>query len=231
MTVGRSYFFGLGLVLISIVLAAVASGQQGWSRVQTIKFGNAGAALNSVYFDGDDIWVVGADGYAARSFDDGRTFQQVSVGVDNGLNDVFARKDKIWMVGDGGVILRSTDEGRSFIKSYYSSHSTPASDPQNPSGGVDLYSVQFVDGETGYIVGDHGLILKTSNGGLSWREQRSGTDAQLFHLSFQDERGWVVGTGGIILHTDNGGQNWYPQRSGVKDDLNRVYFVSDNVGL
>src|SRR4030095_15429046 len=35
----------------------------------------------------------------------------------------------------------------------------------------------------------------------------------------------------LILHTGNGGRNWYPQRSGVSDDLNRVYMVTDRVGL
>jgi photosystem II stability/assembly factor-like uncharacterized protein len=219
------------IFIIATAFAATAFSQQGWSRINSVKQGGAAATINAVFYDGDDIWVVGANGYAARSYDDARTFQESNVGVSDGLNDVFVRKERIWVVGDGGLILRSTDSGRSWLKSFYSSRQIAAADPQNPSGGVDLYSVQFINEENGYIVGDHGLILATSNGGASWREQRSSTDAQLFHLSFQGERGWVVGTGGLILHTDNGGRNWYPQRSGTQDDLNRVYFVSEEIGL
>lgn len=40
---------------------------------------------------------------------------------------------------------------------------------QNPlPTGNDLRSVQFVNANTGYIVGDNGEILKTINGGQTW---------------------------------------------------------------
>lgn len=202
--------------------------QQGWSRLTIIKQENQPAVVNAVTYDGDNIWVVGAKGLIARSADDGRTFNTVASGVDVALNDVAVRGERISIVGDQGTILRSTDSGRSFIRSNYSLRYREG---QAEGGIVDLYSVQFSDKETGYIVGDRGLILATGNGGASWREQFSGTDAQLFHLSFRDTRGWVVGTGGKILHTTDGGRNWYPQRSGTTNDLNRVYFVDDRVGL
>jgi photosystem II stability/assembly factor-like uncharacterized protein len=63
------------------------------------------------------------------------------------------------------------------------------------------------------------------------RDQTSGTNAQLFHLSFQGKRGWVVGTGGLILNTRDSGKSWYPQQSGTTDDLNRVYNVSEETVL
>ena len=224
------------ILTVSLAVAAaavVASAQQGWSQGQTIKQGSGAAAVNAVYYDGDDIWVVGAHGFVARSPDDGGTFQESRVGIDEGLNDVYKRGDRIWIVGDHGTILRSTDDGRSFIRttSSPSGRGSAGGASQSQAGPIDLYSVLFTDPNRGFIVGDHGLILATSDSGLSWREQRSGTDAQLFHLSFQGDRGWVVGTGGVVLHTDDGGKNWYPQRSGVSEDLNRVYMVSDRKGL
>jgi photosystem II stability/assembly factor-like uncharacterized protein len=214
-----------------MVFSQAAHAQQGWTKLQTIKKNGQGAVINAVYYDGDDIWVVGAQGLLARSYDEGRTFQEVDSNVDVGLNDVYIRGGRIWIVGDGGTILKSTDSGRSFVKSVYTSRQKTSKDPQNPTNSLDLYSVQFTDADYGYIVGDSGLILASTNGGASWREQRSGTDAQLFHLSFQGDRGWVVGTGGVILHTDDAGRNWYAQRSGSNDDLNRVYLVNDKVGL
>jgi photosystem II stability/assembly factor-like uncharacterized protein len=215
------------VVLVTILQAAVFA-QQGWSRLTIIKQDDQPAVINAVTYDGDDIWVVGAKGLIARSFDEGRTFNAVPSAVDVGLNDVTVRGERISIVGDQGTILRSTDGGRSFIRSNYSLRYREG---QGKGGIVDLYSVQFIDKDTGYIVGDQGLILTTGNGGASWREQYSGSDAQLFHLSFRDSRGWVVGTGGKILHTTDSGRNWYPQRSGVQEDLNRVYFVDDRVGL
>src|SRR6185369_6046255 len=166
--------------------------QQGWSRLTIIKQGDQPAVVNAVTYDGDDIWVVGAKGLIGRSSDEGGTFNAVPSSVDVGLNDVSVRGERISIVGDQGTILRSTDSGRSFIRSNYALRYREGQE----GGSVDLYSVQFIDKETGYIVGDKGLILSTSNGGASWREQYSGADAQLFHLSIRDRRGWVVGTGG-----------------------------------
>lgn len=212
----------------SLIFQFAVFAQQGWSRLTTIKQDDQPAVINAVAYDGDDIWVVGAKGLIARSSDEGRNFNQVASGVDVGLNDVTVRDERICIIGDQGVILRSTDGGASFIRSNYSLRYREG---QGEGGVVDLYSVQFIDKETGYIVGDRGLILVTVNGGASWREQFSGTDTQLFHLSIRGARGWIVGTGGKILHTTDGGRNWYPQRSGTPNDLNRVYFVDDRTGL
>jgi photosystem II stability/assembly factor-like uncharacterized protein len=214
------FLVAITLLATSFQLSAIA--QQGWSQAQIFKQGGKEATVNAVSYNGDEIWVVGADGLVARSFDEGRNFEKVDLNVTAGLNDVFVRKDDIWIIGDAGTIMLSTDGGRSFEKSPYK---PPA--PGSGSDPIDLYSVQFTDDRRGYIVGDDGLILASSDGGFSWREQRSGTNAQLFHLSFQGERGWVVGTGGVILHTDDSGRNWYPQRSGTSDDLNRVYLITD----
>ena len=231
MTIKSKFILSIVTVFLAAFFVQSARGQQGWTRVQSIKQGGKGAVINAVYYDGDDIWVVGGQGLLARSYDEGRTFQDVDSGVDVGLNDVYIRGGRMWIVGDGGTILRSTDGGRSFVKSIYASRNKTDNDPQNPTGYIDLYSVQFTDADYGYIVGDRGMIIASTNGGASWREQRSGTDAQLFHLSFQGDRGWVVGTGGVILHTNDAGRNWYPQRSGSTDDLNRVYLINDKVGL
>jgi photosystem II stability/assembly factor-like uncharacterized protein len=215
----------LGLVA---ALSVSALAQQGWSRAQSLRQKGRDATANAVLYDGDLVWIVGADGLVARSDDEARNFQEMDLGVSAGLNDVFSRKEDMWIVGDGGTILLSTDGGRSFVKSLGHSGSGRSTQGDAPR---DYYSVQFIDEETGYIVGDEGLILASNDGGVSWREQRSGTTAQLFHLSFQGKRGWVVGTGGVILHTVDGGRNWYPQSSGTTDDLNRVYFLTDKVGL
>jgi photosystem II stability/assembly factor-like uncharacterized protein len=216
----------IALVFLAALMCGVGLGQQGWAQLQILKSGGAPSGINSVFYDGDVIWVVGAKGLIAISHDDGQTFQEMNHGVDAGLNDISLRKDRICIVGDAGTILRSTDRGRSFVKIL-----RPGG-PSGPSGGqVDLYSVAFIDDDHPVIVGDHGLILASSDGGASWREQSSGSDAQLFHLSFRAEKGWAIGTGGTILHTDNGGRNWYSQRSGVKEDLNRVFMITDRVGL
>jgi photosystem II stability/assembly factor-like uncharacterized protein len=206
-----------------------AFGQQGWSRVNTIQKSGQPATINAVAFDGDIIWVVGADGLIMRSLDDGKTFEEVLIKTTDGLNDVFIRKESVWMVGDKGTIIYSTDGGQSFAKRIFEPQQRASSNSQNRF--LDLYSIEFADKERGFIVGDEGLILATTDGGRSWYEQKSGVQEQLFHLSFRGRDGWAVGTKGTILHTSNGGNNWYPQRSGTDKDLNRIFLITEKTGL
>lgn len=220
----------LTLVLVVAAASTVALAQQGWSQIHVIKQGDKVSTLNSVYYDGDRVWLVGADGLILQSYDYGENFSPVDSRVIVGLNDVFSLKNRVWIVGDAGTMLLSTDSGDTFVKSLYTTYGKgKRPQPSGSTDNLDLYSVQFMDGERGYIVGDEGLILSSYDGGVTWQERTSGTKAQLFHLSFRGKRGWAVGTGGAIVHTDNGGMNWYPQSSGTTDDLNRVLMVSDEV--
>jgi len=230
MTITRPELACCGLLALLAFLVFPAFCQQGWSITQPISRKGSRAAISAVYYDGDDVWVVGAQGLIARSYDDGRTFQDVDSGVTTGLNDVFASGKRVWVVGDAGAILKSTDDGRHFRQVQASA--ITGMQPQTAGGnGSDLYSLLFQNDTHGYIVGDHGLILSTSDSGATWRVQKSGSDAQLFHVAAKGERAWAIGTAGTILFTDNGGATWSPQVSAVREDLNRVYVVADRVLL
>jgi photosystem II stability/assembly factor-like uncharacterized protein len=95
----------------------------------------------------------------------------------------------------------------------------------------NVFSVHFVDANTGWAVGSGGTIVHTTNGGGSWEAQTSGTTATLWSVHFVDANtGWAVGAGGTILHTTNGGANWAAQTSGTTDWLYSVHFVDANTG-
>ena len=69
--------------------------------------------------------------------------------------------------------------------------------------------MRFVDPENGWISGQEGLILHTTDGGKTWQRQKSGTSVYLFSLSFIDRnRGWAIGDKSILLQTTDGGANW-----------------------
>ena len=56
-------------------------------------------------------------------------------------------------------------------------------------------------------MGLSGTILRTTDGGFTWRTQPSGTSNELFAVSFVDaDTGTAVGAGGIILRTNTGGE-------------------------
>ena len=79
-----------------------------------------------------------------------------------------------------------------------------------------LRALQFADSLTGWVAGDSGLILYTSNGGLDWIEQQSNTNNNIKDIFFLDEnRGWAIAwkeytppIGTTILSTTSGGEEW-----------------------
>lgn len=94
------------------------------------------------------------------------------------------------------------------------------------SGGIR--GVSFIDALNGWIVGDKGLCLRTSDGGATWTRLDLGSGATLRAVHFNsDGAGWICGdsdpdapparghvlTGrpenaAAVLHTRDGGANW-----------------------
>ena len=102
-----------------------------------------------------------------------------------------------------------------------------------PNSGTSqpLNAIQMLDANNGWVSGNGGTILKTTNGGEIWTPQSSGTTANLRDVHFVDaNRGWAVGDGGVIVTTSNGGGNWAPEPSGTTADLRAVHFASANAG-
>ena len=78
---------------------------------------------------------------------------------------------------------------------------------------------------TGFIVGEAGTILKTTDLGATWAPLTSGTTTTLHGVYlFDPDEGVAVGEKGLILRTTDGGAIWQTVRSGVKDSLRSVSF-------
>jgi photosystem II stability/assembly factor-like uncharacterized protein len=94
-----------------------------------------------------------------------------------------------------------------------------------------LSSVFFNNANTGYVVGDSGTILKTTDGGLNWLPLNSGTSVFLKSVHFPQENiGYVVGGGGTILKTTDGGINWIIKNSGITYSVVSIYFTDTETG-
>ena len=81
------------------------------------------------------------------------------------------------------------------------------------TSGVTAYlrDVFFVDNQTGWAVGDDGVILRTSDGGTTWVTQTSGTTHDMRAVFFLDANtGWAVGyaNNNVTLKTTDGGSTW-----------------------
>src|SRR5215471_14876616 len=87
----------------------------------------------------------------------------------------------------------------------------------------------LLDSGVGFVVGDAGTILKTTDAGMTWSPLTSGTTNALYDVYlFDATEGVVVGDQGLILRTTDGGGGWQGVTSGVKDALRSVSFSGVN---
>jgi len=91
-----------------------------------------------------------------------------------------------------------------------------------------LTSIFFINAKTGYAVGDHGTILKTTNGGDAWMSRGWNSVNNYKSVYFTDTIVGYVG-GPNIEKTNNGGLSWNSQ---LPDGyfINSIYFTDANTG-
>ena len=110
-------------------------------------------------------------------------------------------ENNVWVIGQDtraqqNLLLHTTNGGQTWIF-------------ETPPETSTLSAIDFVNPDTGWVVGSGGAVFKTTDGGSSWQAQASGTSTSLLDVSFLDSQvGIAVGYGGTLLRTDNGGSAW-----------------------
>lgn len=103
-----------------------------------------------------------------------------------------------------------------------------------------LYGVTFVDKNSGWTVGEGGMILATVDGGKTWQPQTSKVVVDLRGVSFVTPRkGWAVGANSTVVTTADGGRTWQVlaggQASGEVGEgeliLMGCHFVNETTGF
>lgn len=94
----------------------------------------------------------------------------------------------------------------------------------------DYESVYFTDDRTGFIVGENGVILKTTDKGINWIQKTSETEVGLNCVYFATTNtGYAVGDSGVILKTSNGGESWKKQESETSSDLTSIHCPNEQI--
>lgn len=123
-------------------------------------------------------------------------------------------------IGMGNQILKTTDSGNSWLTI-------------NTGISLTIYSLSFINENTGWGSGDNGRIIKTTNGGLNWQIVSQTGAFYLWDIFFVDaQTGWL-GCGAIyhgIQKTTNGGLNWNYQVSNVNSDVRAIHFLNNDTG-
>ena len=78
---------------------------------------------------------------------------------------------------------------------------------------LGVFGIQMTDDQNGYLCGQDGLIMRTRDGGKTWKRLNSRTHLFIFGLSFPDtNHGFFVGDRALVLSTTNGGESFFKRR-------------------
>lgn len=106
-----------------------------------------------------------------------------------------------------------------------------------------LYSVYFVDKDTGWIAGSNGTLLSTKDGGRTWGKEKTKTGDTFRDVYFSDKQnGWILcersvyRSGGAspsyLMQTSNGGADWQAlEFSEGEERMVRFFFSRNGTGF
>ncbi len=178
------------------------------------------------------VLLIGDLGLIYQSTNSGATFSYVNSGTTMNLKNSCVRNlNSIYLVGDSGTILKGD------IAHRWSRQTPPITRRTS-----NYYGISFPQGidtyATGFIVGEKGMILRTTDDGTIWNVVVNTPSVTLRGVFFPGNTpgfpggaGWAVGDSGIVLRTDDAGLHWVRQPSGTSSNLNRVLFTDSLHGL
>jgi photosystem II stability/assembly factor-like uncharacterized protein len=170
-------------------------------------------------------WAVGKSSTILHTANGGRTWkrQASAVPVEKHLFYVEAIDARtVWAVGDWGAIEVTHDGGATWEDRSLGTITVKVDESASRvtstlTDDVILYAVSFPDPRHGFVVGEFGTVLATSDGGTTWEKREVGTEKTLFGARFTSaEEGWAVGIDGLILHTRDGGWTWTVQHGSAR---------------
>lgn len=244
-TIFTAYFF----VAITCIYT-----QQGWQNLNTpfgggdihfknistgiisgYKTTNAGNNWYSINFGGFMSFPDQNTGYSTggglllktTNFGDSYFMQNLPPGII--LNDIDFRSVNIgYGCGETGKIVKTVNGGDNWFI------------VNNPlSIEYNLYNIQFIDSETGYISGvtyfrDTSVFMKTTNGGSNWNVQyylpsNWGWFTAMFFVNANT--GYIgAASHNYMLKTTNGGVNWLQYSIPTSNGIYSIHFPSVNTG-
>lgn len=143
-------------------------------------------AVNDVAFLNNDIAYAVGYGALLQTKDAGATWKQLNLTDDNYRSVFIIDKDNIWTVGFNGTIAHITNNGADYKK---------IKNGQNPFSNSDRYIDIAFKGKDGYIVGDAGVVLQTTDGGANWKRMKKFTQSDLRAVSFHPHANTVFFVG------------------------------------
>jgi len=93
------------------------------------------------------------------------------------------------------------------------------------------HDVKFTDKLSGFIAGEHGTVLRTSDGGISWQDGYLGASLPLTSISIDSTNNvYIAGENGLLYRSSDAGSSWRRVDLGVTQNIHGVFFESGQIG-
>ena len=153
-------------------------------------------------------WIVGERTHILSTIDGGKTWNIQFKDEDFILKSIsFCDRLHGWAVGEYGYIYHTKDGGDTWKKQaglFDISETTGAVE-----GGTFLFDVIAVDPQTVWAVGIDGYVIRTTDGGRTWKEVKTGAPkTQLFCVASNRAGTVLIGGNGTILVSTDSGKTW-----------------------
>ncbi len=186
------------------IIHKTTDGGLSWVNQEQLK-----AGIYSIYFINDNLgWItfVGLEENFGMTTDGGETWNLGKIGDNIYLTSIyFFDKDTGWAASTMRF-ARTTDGGKNW---------------QLSSFDQIMNSIFFVNKNIGWAAGEYGVIMKTTDGGISWNHLPLENSLPIKSIYFISENeGWIVGANGMIMRTTNGGTTF------VQDDNSNEHFIA-----
>lgn len=182
--------------------------------------------LYSVYFtDANTGWAGGAFGTLIKTTNTGTNWTAQTAGLPTASVNYpiralsFPSANVGYAFGDTGVV-RKTVNGTSWASAQYWTSSQ--------MNGISMAS----DGIHGLAVGNNATVMRTTDAGLTWFQEKTSANQNLYGVSHATtSTAWMVGGSGTIAKTLDGGSTWTSQVSGTTLQLNAVSAPTTQVAV
>jgi len=221
--------------ILFLIIDFKSFAQSGW----TIQQSKTKEGLYSVFFSNtENGYAVGNRGTILKTNNGGVQWIADTVQDNGNFTSLFSIKNMTYVVGRGFLTTPKTHLGGGLIfktKDMMANWSVTKTDYGEYLN--YLYSIYFVNSDTGYIVGQCGLILKTIDGGENWivksllRQDEEQYDLKSVYF-INANTGYAVGgkNKGMILKTIDGGETWIKKSCKSNQTLNSTFFINSKIG-